>query len=511
LPDGGTVNVVRASGKDAAPGELDGGKSVGSAYKIDVGDQKLSKPITLEIAFDPKSLPKDMPKEAVFLAYYDEDQQEWVPVGGQVDAERNVVSIQTDHLSWWNPLTWNWQAWIAVLKKGLSVKLTDWVEGVQLLTTECKKSGQTVTVDESKANNVLQGCVTTDDPSKPELRVINLKSFHLGISPAPGGPGYPQATILGPGNALSFNADTTDQSPAVVVADFTEAAMYRFLVGLVARMLPAGELIPDEGLAFIADGLQGIASAQEASEKLVSGDSRGAAESIYELITGDTFIETFAKLAAEYGQKNDIEMMTKWTEAGVSSVLKGVAAVDVIVSATDFLANYVLNNHSSVSFSWAVPTATAIPRPSPPASGNPSGGAQISDEQMRDVAIEVVKALATRDDNRLLELVDEDAFFDDYMLDVGVLKHLLSNCGALNPACEYHKYEVTNISLDPSYRPVCEDASPADAANGYGRSCRFRFQFACKQARDAQYEDCRWAVRVQVQGSSIKAIGIWTE
>jgi hypothetical protein len=353
LPDGGTVNVVKASGKDAAPGELDGGKAVGSAFKIDVGDQKLSKPITLEIAFDPKSLPKDMPKDAVFLAYYDEEKQAWVPVGGQVDSTRNVISIQTDHLSWWNPFSWDWQAWIAVMEKGLSGKLTDWVQGVQLLTTECKKSGQSVTIDESKANNVLQGCVTKDDSSKPELRVVNVKSFYLGVSPAPGGPGYPQATLLGPGDAASFTASTSDTPPAVVYADFTEEAMWRFVVGLVAEMLPSGNLIPNDGLAFIADGLKSTMSAKEASDKLDTGDSRGAAESVYELITGDSFIEAFAKLAADYGQKNSVDMMTKWTEAGVKEVLTGVAAVDVIVSATDFVANYVLNNHSAVAFTWA--------------------------------------------------------------------------------------------------------------------------------------------------------------
>jgi len=361
LPDGATVNVVKASGKDAAPGEMEGGKSVGSAFKIDVGDQKLSKPITIEIAFDPKSLPKDTPEEAVFLAYYDEETQQWVPVGGQVDVDRNVIYIQTDHLSWWNPFSWNWEAWIAVMKKGLSVKLTDWVEGFQLLTTECEKSGQAVTVDESKANNVIQGCVTKDDASKPELRVVNLKSFYLGISPAPGGPGYPEATLLGPGDAASFTANTSDKPPAVVNADFTEAAMWRFVVGLVVRMLPDGEVIPNDGLAFIADGLKSTMSAKEASEKLDAGDSQGAAESIYELISGHSFVEAFAKLATEYGQKNGVDMMTKWTEAGVGQVLAGVAAVDVIVSATDFLANYVLNNHSAVAFTWAVSTPTVPP------------------------------------------------------------------------------------------------------------------------------------------------------
>jgi hypothetical protein len=217
----------------------------------------------------------------------------------------------------------------------------------------------------------MQGCITKDDPSSPELRVVNLKSFYLGISPAPGGPGYPPPTVLAPGEAAQFTADTSDQSPVVVYADFTEEAMWRFVAGLAARMVPGGDLVPNEGLAFIADGLQRVLSAQQVSDDLDAGDSRGAAEGIYELITGDKFIETFVKLATEYGQKHGVDMMTKWTEAGIAEVFMGVAAVDVIASATDFLANYILNNHSELRFSWAMPSggpvtpSAASPVPAP--------------------------------------------------------------------------------------------------------------------------------------------------
>jgi len=442
LPDGTTVNVVKESGKEAAPGELEGGKSVGPAFKIDVGGEKLAKPVTIEIAFDPKSLPKDTPEEAVFLAYYDEETQQWVPVGGQVDVDRNVIYIQTDHLSWWNPFSWNWEAWVAVLKKGLSGKLTEWVEAVQLLTTECKKSGKTASVDESKANGVIQGCIAKDDPPYVELRVVNLKSFFLEISAAPGGaPWGPSPIMLGPGESAGVAADTSVPPPSTVYADFTERAMWRFAVGLAARMLPAGDLIPNEGLYFIAEGLQRAVSAQEMGKALDERDSRGAAEGIYEVITGDSFIEGFVKLATQYGQENGIDMMTKWTEAGVSSAFKGVAAVDVIMSATDFVMNYLVNNSSQLVFNWTLgePTSTpAIARPLPTSS---SPGGVASPAEAGSVAVDLcVNAL------RWTGFVD---------VGEGVLQGKGWATGRLYQARDFTVYRVDGFGL-----------SAADIANG---------------------------------------------
>ena len=365
LPADATVTITAQDDQGPAPTELDGAKPAGPKFKVDLGGQEPSKPVTLEIAFAPDLLPEGTPEDAVFLAYYDEAQKEWVPVGGRVDKDRHVVIVETDHLSWWNPFTWNWDAWIAVLHKTLSLRLTDFVEGVSLLTEDCKESGQNVTVDNSKGNTVIKGCITKDDAASPELRVVNLKSFYVGLAPAAGGPGYPKAMILGPGDAATFTASTSDKPPATVYADFTDAAMWRFVVGLVAEMLPGGDQMPNDGLAYIADGLAMVFSGQEVSEDLDAGDAAGAADHIYELITGDKFIETFVKLATEYGQEHGVDMMSKWTASGIKQVFKAVAAVDVIISATDFLANYVFNNHSAVAFSWPVGEGPQVSQQTP--------------------------------------------------------------------------------------------------------------------------------------------------
>jgi len=351
-----TVTITKATEDKPAPDELEGTKAVGAAFNIDVGDQQLAKPVTLEIAFDPEALPSDSSEDVVFLAFYDEDKKGWVPVGGQVDKERSVLIIETDHLSWWNKFSWNWDAWIAVLKKLLSLRITDWIEAVNLLTEKCERQTTTVTVDESKANNIVQGCVTKEDPPAPELRVVNLKSFYIGVSAAPDGPGYPAAIALAPGEAAHFTANTADTPPAVVFADFTEEAMWTFVASLAVRMLPSGEDVPGEGLRFIAEGLKLENSTVELAEALDKGDARKAAEAFYELVTSDTFIETLVKRAVQYGQEHGLSMMTKWTQAGVRKVFLAVGATDVIISAWDFVWNYFLNNHSQVAFNWVVPT-----------------------------------------------------------------------------------------------------------------------------------------------------------
>lgn len=351
-----TVTISRGTDKDSPSEELEGATAVGQAFNVDLGDQQLAKPVTLEIAFDPEMLPEDTPAEVTFLAYYDDEAGGWIPVGGRVDEERNALIIETDHLSWWNKFSWNWDAWIAVLKKLLSLRITDWIEAVNLLTEKCERQTSTITVDESKANNIVQGCVTKEDPSAPELRVVNLKSFHIGVSAAPDGPGYPVAITLAPGEAARFTANTADTPPAVVFADFTEEAMWTFVASLALRMLPSGEDVPGEGLRFIAEGLKLENSTVELSKALDQGDARKAAEAFYELITSDTFIETLVKRAVQYGQDHGLSMMAKWTQAGVRKVFLAVGASDVIISAWDFVWNYFLNNHSQVAFNWVVPT-----------------------------------------------------------------------------------------------------------------------------------------------------------
>lgn len=377
-----TVSIERRAALPAELPSLDGVQAAGEAYRIDIGQAALAGVVTLEIPYDPSALPADTPEDMVFLAYYDEPSGVWIPVGGRVDAERHVIIVDTDHLSWWNPFTWdwdattwNWEAWIAVLSKTLSFSVTDWAEGLSLLTEPCHESTDHVAADNSEANLVIQGCIDEDDASSPSLRVLNLKSFDIDVSPAAGGPGYPPRTILGPGESVRFEANTSDRSPLTVYADFSQEAMWRFVVRLCLKMMPAGHLVPDEGIGHIANRIADVSSLGESNLELLLGDGLAAAEAIVHQMYEEDFQRAFAEAAAEYGQQHNLEWMSKWTFENVRNVFIGVASVNVIISATDFLANYFFNNRSAVAFNWATskPSPTPLtPQPTVPIATTPS-------------------------------------------------------------------------------------------------------------------------------------------
>lgn len=347
LPSDLPVTISTASSDDMLGTKLEGADSLGQAFNIDISGATLSAPVTLEIPFDPDRLPADAVRESAFLAYFDGQSSEWVPVGGVIDADRGVIIVETDHLSWWNPFTWNWDAWIAVLKKTLSLRISDLVDAVQLLTTECVESDDTATVDNSAGESVIQGCISDDG-----LSVTNLKSFHIAvsISPPPSDPSYLETQIAPPGESIPFPPLNTDTPTATAYATFSQDSMNTFLVSLILRMLPGEDVVPNEGIAFIADGIGRVVSADAIIEALEAGHALGAAEGIVEVLTGDALIEAFAELAHQYGAENGVDMMTKWSKEGIAKVMLGVAAVDVIVSVTDFLANYFFSYETLVAF-----------------------------------------------------------------------------------------------------------------------------------------------------------------
>ena len=231
LPETTTVTITRASDESEAPEGPEAADPVGDAFTIDIGERELNGPVTIEFAYDASTLPDDTPETAIFLAFFDDESDEWIPVFGEIDTERGVIAIQTEHLSWWNPWTWNWGAWIAVLTNTLTLNVTDFLEAVAVLTDDCPQSGETTTVDASDANNVVQGCVEKDDPSQPELRVVNPKSFFFEVSSV--SHGYFEQTLLGPGKSLRFEASTSDEPPMVVAAEITQEAGWRLVLHLV--------------------------------------------------------------------------------------------------------------------------------------------------------------------------------------------------------------------------------------------------------------------------------------
>ncbi len=354
LSEDAIVTISTPTNENPVPSGLEGAASVGQAASIDLDGHELLKPVTLELAFDPGSLPGDTPEELIFPGYFDEDEQEWIPVSGQVDFERRVVTVETDRLSWWNSFVWDWEAWIAIIETTLSSNVSDLVEEVAGSSQSCTVWNRHVTSDNSRGNDVIEGCIIKGDASSPELSVVNLRSFSVSLSPQPGGPGYPEATTLGPEQTASFAADTSDKPPAVVYADLTEESLRWIVTDLALSLLPLGDTVSTEGRGFIADALKGRGTGSLLAD--LGQDPQKGAETFAILITTDDFIETFSAAATEFGQtEEEFEFMTKWGEVGIGKVLSAVADADVLSPITEFLADRFIDNRPSVTFFWIVP------------------------------------------------------------------------------------------------------------------------------------------------------------
>jgi hypothetical protein len=93
----GTEKVEVIVEKVADPEVPTGFRLVGSVYEFTVGGQSsynFAKEVTITFTFDPGTL---KPGETPAIYYYDENEQEWVCLGGTVSD--NTISVQVDHLT----------------------------------------------------------------------------------------------------------------------------------------------------------------------------------------------------------------------------------------------------------------------------------------------------------------------------------------------------------------------------------------------------------------------------
>jgi hypothetical protein len=338
---------------------------VGGVYDIDLGTDRLEKPATLEIPFDPTLLPDDAEPSQVFLSSYDENRKEWIYAGGEVDTNRSVVVLQITHASWWMPTTWNWGAWIAVLNKILRVSIVDWIEAVQLLTDDCPQTGEYVQVDSSQARSIVQGCVERDDAKRPELRVVNPRSFFFEVKPISGGNGYPAPALLSPGEDLKFEASTSDPSPLIIEAQMTERSSWYLVVHMVITMLPGANQFGIQGhhVACITERLADVSYFASAAESLlVDHNGAAAAESISWFMRDGDAVRRFITAADDC----NFGPAPTWSVEGIRQI---GGAVSTIMSSADYIAKYFYfagNTDVQISFVWAPPISYT---PTPPGGG----------------------------------------------------------------------------------------------------------------------------------------------
>lgn len=356
-------------------------EGVGQAYQIDLGDDPLDGPVTLEIPFDPAALPAGASADQVFLSTYDEDQDAWVYAGGIVDPERHVVRLEVTHASWWMPTTWNWSAWIAVLSNTLELSITDLVKSVQLLTTTCSQRGAIVSVDDKQARSLIQGCVDRDDPLLPELRVVNPKAFYYEVRSSSNGRAVIAPQLLSPGEDLTFAISTQDPSPLDVEVEITQAAGLRLVVHMVLTMLPGANQFGIQGrhVGCITERLNDVTALAQATEALtLDYDGVDAADALFEFLSDEDAMRRFVTAAddCEFGPART------WSLEGFKQI---TGAASTIMRATDYLANYLAGNSPArLSFTW-----TSL-QPAQPAVAVSADGNQVSlgDQVLLDVAQE---------------------------------------------------------------------------------------------------------------------------
>jgi hypothetical protein len=233
-------------------------------------------------------------------------------------------------------------------------------------------------------------------------------------------------------------------------------------------------------------------------------------------MTGDTFVKTFVQVAREYGQKRDVEMMSKWTEAGVRSVFKAVASADVIISAWDFVLNYFLNNTSQVVFNWEQVPGAQSSGVSPSGTPRPTQSSGSADEQMASVAFEMTRAVYTLDFATIVALVDDPNGYHVWLPGVTRVvpeygEEWLWSPAGFSTYCAQHEGKYNNCtmyeigSITETERN-CKDASAAEALNGYGRTCLFRFALAVREVSATGFVDTYFNVRTQMRASIPKVM-----
>ena len=168
-----TIEITRAAGD--APSGLESAVPVGEAFNVQLGGgAALTKPVTIEMAYDPDLLPVETPREVAFLAFYDEALGEWQPVYGTVNLDKHVIVIETDHLSWWQPRTWD----ISAVADVIMGKLNSLFESVGLPSAQIPDCGRAPTDMTLDFTETLLPCLE-EGGSEGEalLKVANNRAY----------------------------------------------------------------------------------------------------------------------------------------------------------------------------------------------------------------------------------------------------------------------------------------------------------------------------------------------
>lgn len=204
---GGMLNLDAAGTVQIPPGGVDGDgflharasdsgpetrpdpvfKPLGPALKVDLDGARLTGAAFLEFRVPPAP---DGAQEAPFSPiwmYYDDAARKWVPAASHFDAARQLLIVQTQHLSWWRPFSWDWSG-VRDFVKGLADGTfgVDVLAGASAPTCNRENEARAKARSEVTAGDHLLWCVDLDASDELLLRVVNNRRMALQVQMFPG-------------------------------------------------------------------------------------------------------------------------------------------------------------------------------------------------------------------------------------------------------------------------------------------------------------------------------------
>ncbi len=336
--------------------------AVGPTWSIELGGAKLKKPVTISVPYEPGALLAGQDPASIVLAYRDGDTGRWIIVPSAVDPVTHTVTAEVTHLSDWGLFTVNWDYWIAFIGKAASGNLTDLLEAVGTLTTECETDDGVFEVSNKAANKLLKGCIRKVVDGRATIGVTNLRAIWLAIrSPASGGD-----DVAGPGDTITFKTGGAKPAqPVIASARMTETAFWYQLADLLVRLLPGGDELTKAAsytrmLAPLAEVVKRAFAGTQAYEKAKAGDGAAAVEALYEVLTGEGFLTDFAFAVVRVGQEYKIGHLKELTPKLLSKILLAANLVVLIGTLLAWDVQFLFGpSYGEVRVRWLVP-------PSPP-------------------------------------------------------------------------------------------------------------------------------------------------
>lgn len=343
--------VLSSSPQGSISGELVGARSLGPRIDVSIGGATALRPLSLAI-----TLPRDasgVQSADLFVASRN-SASGWTPVRSSLGQSGKTITTTVNSDASLEVFTWDWQVWNAGLAKGLVPRITQLLQAVAPPPSDCTTKTAHVTVEPAPTPVVIAGCVNADDRKSPTLRILNAKSFSIGIAP-PGTSGYPNAQVLDPGAATTFLANTANPSPFRVEAQLPAEAFARVLAQLVLDALPHGDASSIPLVTFLGNAFGQEPLVAAAEQAFAQGDQQGLAGQILQLLKDKSFAANTASAIAEYRQQHSDLLVIGWSDAGLASALSAAAATDAPAVTSHYLIGAFVTAHTAATFDWSPP------------------------------------------------------------------------------------------------------------------------------------------------------------